>query len=154
MRIHPVLSFRLFLLCLVLLCFCGAALAEEPATKTGDKKENTKAKVAAKGASHKGKGSSSQPSAKEISAGKALFKSADCAACHKIDGKGCEDGVSLDGIGSRRSAKFLTEQLKDPEDHVSKNQKAFGGDPTNLMPKPDLEPKEINLIVKYLQSLR
>jgi mono/diheme cytochrome c family protein len=90
---------------------------------------------------------------KAVLQGKTLYKMYDCAACHSIRGAGCKEGVPLDGIGSRRSQRFLTEQLQDPEEHVAKNTKAFRGDP-NLMPHPHMDDQEIKLVVKYLMTLR
>jgi len=89
----------------------------------------------------------------DVVLGKMLYKTNDCAACHSIRGVGCRQGVPLDGVASRRSKRFLSEQLKDPEEHVAKNQKAFGHDP-NLMPQPNLDDREIKFIVKYLMTLR
>jgi len=93
-----------------------------------------------------------QASIDEIKQGRSLYLSYDCAACHRISGKGCVEGVPLDGVGRRRSTTFLTQHLRDPEAHVAQNPKAFNGDP-NLMPPQNLDDSEIALLVKYLQSL-
>ena len=94
------------------------------------------------------------PTAADIKRGKALYKQYDCAACHRIGKTGCAEGVPLDGTGRKRSAKFIADQLRDPEEHVSRNPKAFGADPINLMPPSNLDEREITFIVRYLQSLR
>ena len=97
---------------------------------------------------------SSSSLAAEIKQGLAIYKSNDCAACHTIAGKGCNDGLPLDGVGRRRSLEFLKEHLKNPEEHVTKHAKEFGGDPVNMMTNPNLDQKEISLLSKYLKSLR
>ncbi len=85
--------------------------------------------------------------------GKSLVESEGCLDCHRIAGGGLKDGISLDGIGAKRSARFIRNQLSDPEAHVEKNKAAFDGDP-NLMPKPNLSRKQIAAIVEYLLSLK
>jgi nitric oxide reductase subunit C len=37
-----------------------------------------------------------------------------CTACHSLKGNGGNVGPALDGIGSRRTAEYITEWLKDP----------------------------------------
>lgn len=85
--------------------------------------------------------------------GKALFLANGCMDCHSINGQGCTEGVSLSSVGLRRDAEFLKEQLVDPDKHVEKNKKAFNSEP-NLMSNPNLSPKEVDLIVSYLQTLK
>lgn len=113
----------------------------------------TQKKITKKQTAPARKNASSQNAA-EIKEGIALYKAHDCAACHNINGQGCKDGLPLDHVGSTRSEKFLMDHLKDPELHVSKNPKAFGGDPVNLMPAPDLEVRQIKPLIKYLRSLK
>jgi hypothetical protein len=73
--------------------------------------------------------------------------------CHSINGQGCTEGVSLSSVGLRRDADFLKQQLIDPDKHVEKNKKAFNSEP-NLMSNPNLSPREVDLIVTYLQTLK
>ncbi len=91
-------------------------------------------------------------SAAMIEKGRKLFLSNGCLDCHNLGSKGNTEGVSLDGIGQKRSASFLQKQLQDPESHVANSPKEFGGDP-NLMTAPDLTASEINAVVAYLKSL-
>ena len=139
-------SFYGVLVCLMLwqaavVCSSAALAGEKTQRKSSAKQANVKSKP-------------KMTPAEEIKQGKVLFKAYDCAACHIIDGKGCTDGIALDHEGTKRSEQFIFDQLKDPEAHVSKNPKAFGGDPVNLMPKTDFEPNELRLICKYLHSLK
>ena len=133
----------------------AAPLVESSSKTTNAKKATSISKAAStrKATSTRKAASSSKSSAADIAKGKSLFKSYDCAACHRVAETGCEYGVSLDGIGKKRSEQFLFDQLKDPEEHVAKNQKQFPDSPTNMMPKPDLETAEIKLIIKYLKTL-
>jgi mono/diheme cytochrome c family protein len=85
--------------------------------------------------------------------GKALFLANGCMDCHSINGQGCTEGVSLSSVGLRRDADFLKQQLIDPDKHVEKNKKAFNSEP-NLMSNPNLSPREVDLIVTYLQTLK
>lgn len=87
-----------------------------------------------------------------IAKGKKLFAMNGCFDCHRIGSKGCDEGVSLDGLGKRRSRSFVLAHLRDPEAHVARNKQAFRGEP-NLMPTPNLSEKEIKLIVDYLRCL-
>ncbi len=90
---------------------------------------------------------------KAVNRGRALYRLYQCADCHSIKNEGNKEGVSLDKIGTKRSSKFLLEQILDPEKHVESNPKKFNGDP-NLMPSQQLEKAEAEAIVIYLKSLR
>src|SRR4029453_11762273 len=85
-----------------------------------------------------------------IQQGKELFSENQCLDCHLLGGKGCADGVALDDVGRRRTAKFIEEQLADPERHVARAAREFGGEP-NLMTAPNLSKPEIDAIVAYLR---
>ncbi|MBZ0189911.1 MAG: cytochrome c [Candidatus Obscuribacterales bacterium] len=93
-----------------------------------------------------------RPLAKRIKLGSALYEMNGCADCHSIRGNGCLDGEALDGIKDRRTRSFVEEHLVDPEEHVIKNYKVFSTEP-NMMPHPNLNKKEIALIIDYLFSL-
>lgn len=84
--------------------------------------------------------------------GASLFKANGCGDCHWAAGYGDKEGVVLDGISKRRSRQFIVSHLRNPEEHVEKNAKAFKGDP-NLMPDPNLSDREIGLIADYLITL-
>lgn len=123
------------IIALFLLCLAGQSLIVEPALAT-------KSKTPVKSKSNA-----------DAARGKQLYLANGCMDCHSIDGRGCTEGVSLSSVGLRRDAQFLKEQLIDPEKHVEKNRKAFNSEP-NLMTNPNLTPKEIDLIVDYLQTLK
>lgn len=87
-----------------------------------------------------------------VARGKALFLANGCVDCHRVAGAGASEGVLLDGVGKRRTRKFLQEHLRDPEEHVARNAEAFGGDP-NMMTAPNLNQAEIDALVAYLMTL-
>lgn len=88
-----------------------------------------------------------------ISLGKSLYNQYQCYDCHSISGKGCDNGFSLDGVGTRRTNSFIKEHLIDPDKHFDKHPQAFGTD-MNLMPPQNLERWEIDSLVDYLHSLK
>lgn len=67
-----------------------------------------------------------------------------CMACHTVGGKGGAVGPVLDGVGSRRDAKYLNQWLHDPQSLK----------PGALMPKLPLSDAEIDELVKYLSELK
>lgn len=74
--------------------------------------------------------------------GEALFKSKNCMTCHSVGEKGGQVGPALDGVASRRSRTWITDQLHDPKSHK----------PDAVMPQPILSPEELNDLVDYLLS--
>ncbi len=67
-----------------------------------------------------------------------------CLACHAVGGKGGNVGPALDGVGSRRDAKYLNQWLRDPQ-----SLKAGA-----LMPKLPLSDADVEALVKYLSELK
>lgn len=81
--------------------------------------------------------------------GKGLFQENQCLECHSLSGRGCLEGVPLDGIGDRRTVDFLRAQLKDPERHFL----SLYHEDAASMPSQNLSNPEINALVAYLQTL-
>jgi ubiquinol-cytochrome c reductase cytochrome b subunit len=75
-------------------------------------------------------------------AGKALFVSAGCAACHMMEGKGGKVGPDLSHEAKLgRSSQWLTAQITDPKKH----------DPTTKMPPhPNLTPAQLKGLADYI----
>lgn len=67
-----------------------------------------------------------------------------CLACHQVGGSGGKVGPALDGIGSRQTAEWLTNWIRDP----------LSVKPGTSMPKLPLSDQELDEIVKYLTSLK
>ena len=79
-------------------------------------------------------------------AGKELFQTQGCIACHRIDASGGNIGPDLSGEGLKgKSAEWLTQQLRDSK---SRN-------PASIMPPfAALGNEKIANLVEYLQSLK
>lgn len=88
-----------------------------------------------------------------IALGKKIYKQYQCFDCHSIAGEGCQNGMKLDSLGSKRTRTFIREQIVDPDKHFEKHPKAFDTD-LNLMPPQNLESYEIDSLVEYLHSLK
>jgi mono/diheme cytochrome c family protein len=75
--------------------------------------------------------------------GRDLFHSFRCNSCHTAEGKGATVGPMLDGIDSRRSSRYIMEQIKNPKAH----------NPVSIMPAVRASDDQIAQIVAYLESL-
>ncbi|MDD1713385.1 MAG: cytochrome b N-terminal domain-containing protein, partial [Methanoregulaceae archaeon] len=86
------------------------------------------------------------PPAADVQAGRELFQTSGCLACHQIDGKGGSVGPDLSGEGLRgRTREWLAAQLRDPKSH----------DPASVMPSfAALGDEKIGKLAAYLQSLK
>ena len=61
--------------------------------------------------------------------GSVLFRTKGCTDCHKALRNGTNNGLDLDGVGSKRSLQYLINFLKDPE-------KTYGARTLDHGPKP------------------
>jgi cbb3-type cytochrome oxidase cytochrome c subunit len=82
-------------------------------------------------------------------AGEAIYRREGCGACHLVFGSGATYGPALDGVGSRRSARWLEVYLREPRSGVSDR-------PYSLrMPAyGNLKRAELDALVEYLRALR
>jgi mono/diheme cytochrome c family protein len=78
-------------------------------------------------------------------AGRNVFETAGCAACHIVAGKGGTIGPNLSNEGEKgHSRQWLLTQLKNPKEH----------NPTTVMPSfSSLGDQKLNDLVDYLSSL-
>jgi nitric oxide reductase subunit C len=67
-----------------------------------------------------------------------------CQACHSINGKGGNVGPTLDKVGSKYDADYLTKWLKDPQ----------AVKPGTNMPKLPLTDPELAELVLFLSNLK
>lgn len=80
-------------------------------------------------------------------AGRALFQSQQCGGCHKIAGKGSDQGPDLTEVGLRHSAAWLHSYIEAPSRfHPDSKMAAFG--------PPTLSHEEIEELALYLSTLR
>ena len=78
-----------------------------------------------------------------LEAGKDLFQSYDCLACHRIGKTGRFNGPNLTWLGIRKTRDWETVWLRDPDAYK----------PNTFMPNYHLEESEIEALVTYLESL-
>ncbi len=92
------------------------------------------------------------PSGPATDAGKTLVGQYRCETCHQIEGKGGQVSPSLDGIGGRRTAAFIREQIQNPAQHTTQYSADFrlGGE---LMPTVAASSQQIERMIAYLLSL-
>jgi quinol-cytochrome oxidoreductase complex cytochrome b subunit len=80
-------------------------------------------------------------------AGRALFQSQQCQGCHKIAGKGGDEGPDLTTVGLRHSPAWLHSYIELPSRfHPETRMPAFG--------PPALTHEEIEELARYLATLR
>jgi mono/diheme cytochrome c family protein len=86
-----------------------------------------------------------------IEQGKRIYESQRCATCHMVDGKG-NRLFPLDGVGARLSAAEIRRWLT----HTAAMEDALPKKPAILMSsrKYDLNERDLNALVSYLQSLK
>jgi mono/diheme cytochrome c family protein len=85
-----------------------------------------------------------KPDNEAIRMGRELFHNFYCSSCHTAEGKGGTAGPTLDGVNSRRSRQYITEQIKNPKGH----------NPGSMMPTIRASDEQISQIAAYLESLR
>lgn len=98
-----------------------------------------------------GSGFAPHPVSKDSRAGLALYRDKGCAACHSISLIGGRMGPALDGIGAKRSRKFI-------ENRISLGAVVSYGDreykPSSYsMPSMNLSQKEVRQITEFLLTL-
>lgn len=76
-----------------------------------------------------------------------------CVLCHSLNGQGSTVGPALDGIASRKDAKYIEESLLDPNKALAEGFVHLGASP---MPPLGviLKPQEIKDIEAFLQTLK
>ena len=81
-----------------------------------------------------------------IAAGKKVYDSSGCSACHAIKGQGGTTSTNLTKVGAKRSPKFLEEVTVNPKKHF----------PETTMPayKDIIKGKDLKAIVAYMASLK
>lgn len=80
-------------------------------------------------------------------AGRALFQSQECQGCHKVAGKGGDEGPDLSEVGLRHSTAWLHSYIEQPTRfHPDSRMPAYG--------PPALSHEEIEELAHYLGTLR
>jgi hypothetical protein len=86
--------------------------------------------------------------------GSLLYREANCNSCHRALKSGTSMGLSLDGIGSRRSLEWLKAFLQDPEATYRGNTIDHGVRPKEAAYVASLPEESRNLIAVFLSELR
>lgn len=89
----------------------------------------------------------------EGKAGSAIYRKANCNACHRALRAGTSMGLSLDGIGSKRSVEWLEEFLIDPEKMYGRTLD-HGLPPKEAAYASELPPEDRRRIAIFLSELR
>ena len=79
--------------------------------------------------------------------GKKTFEARKCINCHTLGsqkGPMASVGGSLDGVGAKRDAAWLTGYLKDPKSQI----------PTAKMPKYTYTDQDLNALVQYMLTIK
>lgn len=84
-------------------------------------------------------------------AGQKLYLEMGCAACHSIGGVGGQFGTKLDGIGARRSRRWIVGHITNPQLHTEQFPGEHAGE--TGMPATSATPQQIELIADYLMTL-
>lgn len=84
-------------------------------------------------------------------AGQKLYLEMGCAACHSIGGVGGQFGTKLDGIGARRSRRWIVGHITNPQLHTEQFPGEHAGE--TGMPATNATPEQIEQIADYLMTL-
>jgi len=85
--------------------------------------------------------------------GSQLFRTENCSDCHRAVRNGTNHGVSLDGVGSRRSLSYLYEFLRNPEaTYGGKTEEHGPNQPAAYVAK--LPDSELHAMAVFLSELK
>jgi hypothetical protein len=86
--------------------------------------------------------------------GSELYRQANCNSCHRAVREGTSMGLSLDGIGSRRTKEWIEEFLLNPEKAYGKPTIDHGSPPKEAAYTARLDPAKRQLIATFLSELK
>jgi putative membrane-bound dehydrogenase-like protein len=92
----------------------------------------------------------------DVTRGENIFfkhAAAACVLCHQLKGQGSTVGPPLDGLASKRDAKYIEESLLEPNKVLSEGYQALGASPMPPMGLV-LKPQELADLKAYLQTLK
>ena len=76
--------------------------------------------------------------------GEQVYKTAQCAFCHKVNGSGGKKGGDLSAVGRQRDAVWLKKYLVNPKSMI----------PEGTMPPVKVTPDELKDLIEYLETLK
>lgn len=86
--------------------------------------------------------------------GSEVFRERRCTSCHRAMRNGTSMGLTLDGIGSRRSRQWIEDFLRDPEATYSARTFDHGYPPKEAAYVSALPSDELTLLATFLSELR
>lgn len=86
--------------------------------------------------------------------GSELFRTSRCTACHRAVNNGTNMGLSLDGIGSKRTKEWIYNFLRDPEAVYGATTFDHGYPPKEAAEVSSLAPETLMAIATFLSELR
>jgi cytochrome c2 len=86
---------------------------------------------------------STRPVVADAAKGADVYKTHQCAMCHKVNGSGGKKGPDLSGVGTARDAQWLEKYLVNPKSMI----------PKGTMPPAKVTPAELRDLVDYLGTL-
>lgn len=86
--------------------------------------------------------------------GSEIFRELRCTSCHRAMRNGTNMGLSLDGIGSRRTPQWIYDFLRDPEATYGAPTFDHGYPPKEAAYVSALPPENLRLLATFLSELR
>ncbi len=86
--------------------------------------------------------------------GSEIFRGERCTSCHRALRNGTNMGLSLDGIGSKRSKEWLEQFLHDPENTYGAATLDHGYAPKEAAYVANLSDEKIRLIAAFISELK
>ena len=87
---------------------------------------------------------SPRPALADAAKGAEVYKTHQCAMCHKVNGVGGKKGPDLSEVGTARDAQWLEKYLLNPKSLI----------PKGTMPPAKVTPAELRDLVDYLETLK
>ncbi|WP_455223158.1 c-type cytochrome [Kaarinaea lacus] len=86
--------------------------------------------------------------------GSALFRESRCTSCHRALRNGTNMGLSLDGVGSQRTAEWLYEFLKNPEETYGAPTIDHGASPKEAAYVSELPDDNLRAMAQFISELK
>lgn len=86
--------------------------------------------------------------------GSELFRTSRCTACHRAMRNGTNMGLSLDGLGSKRSKEWIYQFMRDPEATYGSPTLDHGYPPKEAAYAASLDPETLLAIATFLSELK
>lgn len=86
--------------------------------------------------------------------GSALFRESRCTSCHRALRNGTNMGLSLDGVGSQRTAEWLYDFLKNPEETYGAPTIDHGASPKEAAYVSELPDDNLRAMAQFISELK